>query len=65
MATDTAAQGLRLLALAVQARRACAGKRCSFPTWSGFMLLALVGIIDPPREEAMRPWPSATTPASA
>jgi magnesium-transporting ATPase (P-type) len=53
MATDTAAQGLRLLALACR-RAAPLGPRLSFAdTRSGFVLLALVGIIDPPREEAV------------
>ncbi|THG87035.1 cation-transporting P-type ATPase [Pseudomonas sp. A-1] len=54
MATDTAAQGLRLLALACK-RAAPQRERLAFAdTESGFVLLALVGIIDPPREEAMR-----------
>lgn len=54
MATDTAAQGLRLLALAC--KRADAGKAQldMADMEHGFMLLALVGIIDPPREEAMQ-----------
>jgi magnesium-transporting ATPase (P-type) len=54
MATDTAAQGLRLLAMACK-RSAPVGERLNFTdTGAGFTLLALVGIIDPPREEAMR-----------
>jgi len=54
MATDTAAQGLRLLALACK-RGAPEGERLNFSdTESGYVLLALVGIIDPPREEAIR-----------
>lgn len=54
MATDTAAQGLRLLALACR-RAAPETRSLSFSDMeSGFTLLALVGIIDPPREEAMR-----------
>jgi magnesium-transporting ATPase (P-type) len=54
MATDTAANGLRLLALACK-RCAPQGDRLTFAdAESGFVLLALVGIIDPPREEAMR-----------
>jgi magnesium-transporting ATPase (P-type) len=54
MATDTAAQGLRLLAMACK-RAAPASERLSFAdTESGYVLLALVGIIDPPREEAKR-----------
>ncbi|AOY92808.1 carbonate dehydratase [Cupriavidus sp. USMAA2-4] len=54
MATDTAAQGLRLLALACK-RAAPADARLDFADMeSGYTLLALVGIIDPPREEAIR-----------
>jgi magnesium-transporting ATPase (P-type) len=53
MATDTAAQGLRLLALACR-RAAPLGSRLGFAdVQAGFTLLALVGIIDPPREEAV------------
>ncbi|MDX9707203.1 MAG: cation-transporting P-type ATPase, partial [Azospira sp.] len=53
MATDTAAQGLRLLALACR-RAVPAGARLDFAdVESGFTLLALVGIVDPPREEAV------------
>lgn len=53
MATDTAAQGRRLLALAC--KRACpAGPRLDFSdVEEGYTLLALVGIIDPPREEVV------------
>jgi ATPase, P-type (transporting), HAD superfamily, subfamily IC/ATPase, P-type (transporting), HAD superfamily, subfamily IC len=54
MATGTAAQGLRLLALACK-RAAPAGRHLAFGDMeTGYTLLALVGIIDPPREEAMR-----------
>ncbi len=54
MATDTAAQGLRLLTLACK-RAAPQGERlCFSDAESGYVLLALVGIIDPPREEAVR-----------
>ena len=54
MATDTAAQGLRLLALACK-RADPAGASLAFEDMeTGFTLLALVGIIDPPREEAMQ-----------
>lgn len=53
MATDTAAQGLRLLALACK-REAPADERLRFSDVAeGYTLLALVGIIDPPREEAI------------
>ncbi|ENO90285.1 cation-transporting P-type ATPase [Thauera linaloolentis] len=53
MATNVAAQGLRLLALACR-RAAPRGASLDFgDTESGFVLLALVGIIDPPREEAI------------
>src|SRR5690606_19299421 len=53
MATDTAAQGLRLLALACK-RAAPVGTRLEMDDMQGgFTLLALVGIIDPPREEAI------------
>lgn len=54
MATDTAAQGLRLLALAVK-RTAPPGDRLSFRDMAGeYTMLALVGIVDPPREEAIQ-----------
>jgi magnesium-transporting ATPase (P-type) len=54
MATDTAAQGLRVLAVACK-RVGPAGERLAFAdVEGGYVLLALVGIIDPPREEAMR-----------
>lgn len=54
MATDTAAQGLRLLALACK-RAAPQAERLGFGDMeSGHKMLALVGIIDPPREEAVR-----------
>ncbi len=53
MATDTAAQGLRLLGLACK-RAAPAGEHLRFAdVEEGYTLLALVGIIDPPREEAI------------
>ena len=54
MATDTAAQGLRLLALACKRAAPASGSLALADMESGFTLLALVGIIDPPREEAMR-----------
>ncbi|MBE0615527.1 MAG: cation-transporting P-type ATPase [Burkholderiales bacterium] len=54
MVTDTAAQGLRVLALACK-QALPRGERLSFGDMeSGYVLLALVGIIDPPREEAVR-----------
>jgi len=54
MATDTAAQGLRLLALACK-RAAPAGEHLAFgDVEAGYTLLALAGIVDPPREEAIR-----------
>jgi magnesium-transporting ATPase (P-type) len=53
MATDTAAQGLRLLAIACR-QGSPAGDRLGFgDVQSGYTLLALVGIIDPPRTEAI------------
>ncbi|NMF99250.1 cation-transporting P-type ATPase [Aromatoleum toluolicum] len=53
MATDTAAQGLRLLAVACK-RGAPTTDCLEFAdVEQGFILLALVGIIDPPREEAI------------
>jgi magnesium-transporting ATPase (P-type) len=53
MANDTAAHGLRLLALACR-RAAPVGERLiDDDVAGGFTMLALVGIIDPPREEAV------------
>jgi len=53
MATDTAAQGLRLLALACK-RAAPTNDALRFSdVQAGYTLLALVGIIDPPRAEAI------------
>jgi len=54
MATDTAAQGLRLLALACKRATPSDGRLGFDDMQSGFVMLALVGIIDPPREEARR-----------
>ncbi|CAG4883178.1 Cation-transporting ATPase pma1 [Georgfuchsia toluolica] len=53
MATDTAAQGLRLLALACKRAAPVDGQLAFSDVEGGYMLLALVGIIDPPREEAI------------
>jgi magnesium-transporting ATPase (P-type) len=53
MATDTAARGLRLLALAAR-QAAPQGAQLGFDDIAeGFTLLALVGLIDPPRAEAI------------
>lgn len=54
MATDTAARGLRLLALACKSASPQSGSLGFGDTESGFVLLAMVGIIDPPREEAVQ-----------
>jgi len=54
MATDTAAQGLRLLTLACKRSAPQGGHLVFADMESGYVLLALVGIIDPPREEAVR-----------
>ncbi len=54
MANDIAARGLRLLALACK-RTAPAGEGLRFDdVAAGYTLLALVGIADPPRDEAVR-----------
>jgi magnesium-transporting ATPase (P-type) len=53
MGTDTAARGLRLLALACRQREP-AGPSLGFgDVVEGYTMLALVGIVDPPREEAL------------
>src|SRR5690606_4001228 len=54
MVNDIAAQGLRLLALACKPAKPQGGKLGFDDAESGFIMLALVGIIDPPREEAVR-----------
>jgi magnesium-transporting ATPase (P-type) len=57
MATDIAARGLRLLALAARqaAPAEAEGKGlCVADVETGYTLLALVGIADPPRDEAVR-----------
>jgi len=54
MATDIAARGLRLLGLACR-RAAPRGEGLRFDdVTEGYTMLALVGIADPPREEAVR-----------
>ncbi|CAG1004057.1 H+-transporting ATPase [Methylophilaceae bacterium] len=53
MAADTAAQGLRVLALAFK-RSEPVGESLGFADMeNGYTLIALVGIVDPPREEAI------------
>ena len=54
MATDTAAQGLRLLALGYKRARPLDDRLSFADTEAGYVLVGLVGIIDPPREEAVR-----------
>ena len=54
MATDTAAQGLRLLAVACKRAGPANGRLAFADAESGYAMLGLIGIIDPPREEAMR-----------
>ena len=54
MASKLAAQGLRLLVLACKRADADKTQLGMADMESGFVLLALVGIIDPPREEAMQ-----------
>jgi magnesium-transporting ATPase (P-type) len=53
MATDTAARGLRLLALACRRAAPAHGSLSADDISGGFTMLALVGIVDPPREEAI------------
>jgi magnesium-transporting ATPase (P-type) len=52
-ATDCAARGLRVLAIAAKRPDAQSRELRLADVEKGFVLLALVGIIDPPREEAM------------
>ncbi len=54
MATDIAAQGLRLLALACRAGGPAGERLLHDDVHAGYTMLALVGIIDPPRDEAIR-----------
>ncbi|KGD88039.1 carbonate dehydratase [Achromobacter sp. RTa] len=53
MATDTAAKGLRVLGLACKRARPAGGALDFEDVEGGFMLLALVGMMDPPRAEAI------------
>jgi len=53
MATDIAARGLRLLALGFKRAQPVHGPLGMDDMQDGYCLLALVGIIDPPREEAI------------
>ncbi|OZI72171.1 cation-transporting P-type ATPase [Bordetella genomosp. 12] len=53
MATDTAAKGLRLLALACRRASPATGSLAFADMDAGFVLLALVGMMDPPRTEAI------------
>lgn len=53
MANDIAARGLRLLALAHKPARPAEGLLSEDDMEEGFVMLALVGIIDPPRSEAI------------
>ncbi|RMX07899.1 cation-transporting P-type ATPase [Corticibacter populi] len=53
MATDLAAQGLRVLALAGKPGGAAGAKLTHADVRQGCTLLALVGIVDPPRGEAV------------
>ncbi|MFF2082725.1 cation-transporting P-type ATPase [Nocardia sp. NPDC058176] len=52
-AAETAGRGLRVLALAYRDRRATGAPLELVDAEHGFTLLALVGIIDPPRDEAI------------
>ena len=53
MSTDMAAQGLRLLALAYKQSPPQSDRLTLADMESGYTLAAIVGIIDPPREEAI------------
>ena len=53
MATDIAARGLRLLALGYKRAQPVHDQLAMDDMQAGYCLLALVGIIDPPREEAI------------
>ena len=53
MATDTAARGLRVLALACRQGDPAGASLAPDDVAAGCTMLALVGIVDPPREEAI------------
>ena len=53
MANDIAGRGLRLLALAHKQAKPVAGSLSDTDMQDGFTMLGLIGIIDPPREEAI------------
>lgn len=53
MANDIAARGLRLLAMAYKQAAPQSGLLAARDMEEGFIMLAVVGIIDPPREEAI------------
>lgn len=53
MATDMAARGLRLLGLACKRAAPAQGNLGFADVEQGYTLLALVGIVDPPRDEAL------------
>src|SRR5690606_25387791 len=54
MSNDLAARGLRLLAMAGRQGEPAGGQLGLADVQGGFAMLALVGIMDPPREEAIQ-----------
>jgi magnesium-transporting ATPase (P-type) len=54
MGAVTAAQGMRLLALAYKRAAPRHGRLAFADAETGYTLLAMVGLVDPPREEAVR-----------
>jgi len=54
MGAATAAQGMRLLALAYKRAAPAHGRLDFADAEAGYTLLALVGLVDPPRDEAVR-----------
>lgn len=54
MGAATAAQGMRLLALATKRAAPAHGRLDFADAEAGYTLLALVGLVDPPRDEAVR-----------